>query len=325
MKHMLEVKNLEVSFRQRGKEIPVVRGVDFTVNDQEILAIVGESGSGKSLSSLSIMGLLEENAVVKGEILFQGEDLLKKSEKEMQNVRGNKISMIFQEPMTSLNPTMRIGDQICESILTHMKMSKKEAMERAVEMLRLVGIPAPEKRVKDYPHQMSGGMRQRVMIAIALVCQPQVLIADEPTTALDVTIQAQIIRLIKELHEKYHMSVILITHDLGVVAEIADRVCVMYAGQVLECADVADLYDNPLHPYTRGLLDSIPRIDEEKEHLFMIEGTVPAPDKLPSGCAFAPRCTKCMEKCKVQEPALVEAEGRQIRCFLHQSEQEEGK
>lgn len=320
---MLEIKNLSVAFQQKRGCVKAVRDVSFTVGDDEIIAIVGESGSGKSVSSLAVMGLLAENAEITGQILLDGNNLLQKNEKEMQQIRGSKISMIFQEPMTSLNPTMRVGAQICEAITTHMKLSKKEAMQKAVDLLHLVGIPAPEKRVQDYPHQMSGGMRQRVMIAMALSCQPQILIADEPTTALDVTIQAQIMKLIQELHEQYHMAVLLITHDLGVVAEIADRVCVMYCGQIVENALVTDLYDNPRHPYTKGLLESIPRIDENKERLYMIDGVVPSPQNLPQGCAFAPRCPQCMEDCKTKRPALTEHEGRQLRCFLYHSACEE--
>ncbi len=320
---MLEVKNLSVGFKQKRGTVRAVRDVSFSVNDDEILAIVGESGSGKSVSSLAVMGLLADNAEIKGELLLDGDNLLNKTEKEMQDIRGNKISMIFQEPMTSLNPTMRVGNQICEAIMTHNKVDKKVAMTQAVEMLRLVGIPAPEKRVHDFPYQMSGGMRQRVMIAMALSCRPKILIADEPTTALDVTIQAQIMRLIKQLHESYHMAVVLITHDLGVVAEVADRVCVMYCGQVVENASVVDLYDDPKHPYTRGLLASIPRIDEDKDRLYMIDGVVPSPQNLPKGCAFAPRCPKCMDVCKEKRPALKEVEGRQLRCFLYHSECEE--
>lgn len=320
---MLEIKNLSVAFRQKRGSVKTVRDVSFSVGDDEITAIVGESGSGKSVSSLAIMGLLADNAEISGEILLDGNNLLQKNEKEMQAIRGNKISMIFQEPMTSLNPTMRVGDQICEAIMVHVKISKKEALQKAIDMLRLVGIPAPEKRVTDYPHQMSGGMRQRVMIAMALSCQPQILIADEPTTALDVTIQAQIMKLMQDLHNQYHMAIILITHDLGVVAEVANRVCVMYCGQIVENALIADLYDNPKHPYTKGLLESIPRIDEDKERLYMIEGVVPSPQNLPAGCAFAPRCPQCMERCKTQRPALTEAEGRQLRCFLYHSVEEE--
>ena len=290
----------------------------------EILAVVGESGSGKSVTSLSVMGLIRDpGRVAGGEILFGGENLLKKNTKEMQAIRGDKISMIFQEPMTSLNPVYRVKDQIMETILTHTTMSKKQALARAIEMLDLVGIPAPEQRVNDYPHQMSGGMRQRVMIAMALACDPELLIADEPTTALDVTIQAQILDLINRLREKLGMAVLLITHDLGVVAETADKVVVMYCGRVVEQATVEQLFTKPLHPYTQGLLDSIPKMDEDKERLYMIKGIVPDPIHLPKGCSFADRCDKCMEKCKEHMPKLARTEdGRKVRCFLISDEVE---
>ena len=270
------------------------------------------------------MGLIRDpGRVAGGEILFGGENLLKKNTKEMQAIRGDKISMIFQEPMTSLNPVYRVKDQIMETILTHTTMSKKEALARAIEMLDLVGIPAPEQRVNDYPHQMSGGMRQRVMIAMALACDPELLIADEPTTALDVTIQAQILDLINRLREKLGMAVLLITHDLGVVAETADKVVVMYCGRVVEQATVEQLFTKPLHPYTQGLLDSIPKMDEDKERLYMIKGIVPDPIHLPKGCSFADRCDKCMEKCKEHMPKLARTEdGRKVRCFLISDEVE---
>ena len=262
---LLEVKNLTTEFKVKHGTVRAVNNLSFHVNEGEILAIVGESGSGKSVTSLSIMGLLQSNGTVSGgEILYQGEDLLKKSESEMRAIKGDKISMIFQEPMTSLNPVYRVKDQIMESILTHNKqMSKKEALQHTVDMLRTVGIPSPEERANDYPHQMSGGMRQRVMIAMALSCQPDLLIADEPTTALDVTIQAQILELLYEMREKFNMSVMLITHDLGVVAEAADRVVVMYCGEIVESADVKSLFAQPMHPYTLGLLKSIPRLEDE--------------------------------------------------------------
>ena len=260
---LLEVKNLETEFRVKRGQVKAVNGVSFEVEKGEILAVVGESGSGKSVTSLSIMGLIRDpGKIVGGQILFNGEDLLKKNTREMEQIRGDKISMIFQEPMTSLNPVYRIKDQIMENILTHEKVSKEEALKRSIEMLDLVSIPAPERRAYDYPHQMSGGMRQRVMIAMALSCHPELLIADEPTTALDVTIQAQILDLINRLRKKLGMAVLLITHDLGVVAETADRVVVMYCGRVVEQAKVLDLFTDPKHPYTRGLLDSIPKLDD---------------------------------------------------------------
>ena len=315
---LLEVNQLSTSFKMKHGIVKAVNQISFNCEEGEILAIVGESGSGKSVTSLSIMQLLAENAeITEGEILYKGEDLLKKNKTEMRALRGNEISMIFQEPMTSLNPVMRIGDQLTESIRLHMKLNKKDAMARAVEMLELVGIPSPEQRVKDYPHQMSGGMRQRVMIAMALACNPTLLIADEPTTALDVTIQAQILDLIYRLREKLGMAVLLITHDLGVVAEAADRVVVMYCGKVVEEAKVEDLFENPLHPYTQGLLASIPRADEDKEKLYMIEGMVPNPMNMPKGCAFNERCTQCMGICKEQEPKEHILNGRKVRCHLY--------
>lgn len=322
---LLDVKNLFTEFYVKRGTVKAVNDVSFNVDKGEILAIVGESGSGKSVTSLSVMGLVREpGKVTGGEILFGGEDLRNKSQKEMRKIRGDKISMIFQEPMTSLNPVQRIGDQLCESILTHTDMNKKEALEHAIEMLRVVGIPSPEQRVKDYPHQMSGGMRQRVMIAMGLCCNPELLIADEPTTALDVTIQAQILDLIKRLRDEIGMAVILITHDLGVVAETADRVVVMYCGRVVEQADVKDLFKDPKHPYTKGLIESIPRLDEDRDRLFMIKGMVPDPTALPKGCLFADRCDNCMEKCKNELPALtdVPGEGRKVRCFLYSDEVE---
>ena len=321
---LLEVKDLETEFKVKRGTVKAVNGVSFEVDKGEILAVVGESGSGKSVTSLSVMGLIRDpGRVAGGEILFNGENLLKKSTKEMQAVRGDKISMIFQEPMTSLNPVYRVKDQIMETILTHTTMNKKEALKRAIEMLDLVGIPAPEQRVNDYPHQMSGGMRQRVMIAMALACDPELLIADEPATALDVTIQAQILDLINRLREKLGMAVLLITHDLGVVAETADKVVVMYCGRVVEQATVEQLFTKPLHPYTQGLLDSIPKMDEDRERLYMIKGIVPDPIHLPKGCSFADRCDKCMEKCREHMPKLsVTEDGRKVRCFLVSDEVE---
>lgn len=321
---LLEVKDLETEFKVKRGTVKAVNGVSFEVDKGEILAVVGESGSGKSVTSLSVMGLIRDpGRVAGGEILFNGENLLKKSTKEMQAVRGDKISMIFQEPMTSLNPVYRVKDQIMETILTHTTMNKKEALKRAIEMLDLVGIPTPEQRVNDYPHQMSGGMRQRVMIAMALACDPELLIADEPTTALDVTIQAQILDLINRLREKLGMAVLLITHDLGVVAETADKVVVMYCGRVVEQATVEQLFTKPLHPYTQGLLDSIPKMDEDRERLYMIKGIVPDPIHLPKGCSFADRCDKCMEKCREHMPKLsVTEDGRKVRCFLVSDEVE---
>lgn len=320
---LLEVENLKTEFKVKRGTVKAVNNVSFGVEKGEILAIVGESGSGKSVSSLSVMGLIRDpGKVTGGRIMFHGENLVDKTKKEMNKIRGDKISMIFQEPMTSLNPVYKIGDQIMESILTHTDLSKAEARKTAIKMLDLVGIPSPEQRMEDYPHQMSGGMRQRVMIAMALSCNPEVLIADEPTTALDVTIQAQILELIDKLRNKIGMAVLLITHDLGVVAETADRVVVMYCGRIVEQADVKDIFTDPLHPYTKGLLESIPRMEEDKDRLFMIKGVVPDPTKLPKGCSFADRCDHCMEKCKEHMPALVDVNGRKVRCFLHSDEEE---
>ena len=321
---LLEVKNLKVEFPTRAGVVKAVNDVTFSVDKGETVAIVGESGSGKSVTSLSIMRLLQAPGhVAGGSITFDGQDLLALSDKDMEQVRGSKISMIFQEPMTSLNPVYRVGDQIVEAIQLHTDLNKKDAWERAVEMLRVVGIPSPEDRVRDYPHQMSGGMRQRVMIAMALCCNPQLLIADEPTTALDVTIQAQILDLIYKLREEFHMGVMLITHDLGVVSEVADRVVVMYCGQVVEQADVTELFEKPLHPYTLGLLASIPRIeDDDNERLTTIRGTVPNPLHLPTGCPFSDRCNRCTERCRQEMPQLKPVPGtdRMCRCFVVEDE-----
>jgi len=322
---LLEVNHLKTEFQLKHGTVNAVNDMSFSIDKGEILAIVGESGSGKSVTSLSVMGLLQSpGKVSQGEILFKGEDLLKKSTKEMQTIRGDQISMIFQEPMTSLNPVYRIKDQIMESIMTHMKLSKKEALKRTIEMLDTVGIPSPKERANDYPHQMSGGMRQRVMTAMALACRPELLIADEPTTALDVTIQAQILELLYQMREKFNMAVLLITHDLGVVSEAADRVIVMYCGQIVEEADVKSLFANPMHPYTLGLLRSIPRLeDESDEHLYMIKGMVPDPLNMPVGCPFSDRCDRCMERCHREMPELLEQDGRRVRCFLYETEKQE--
>ncbi|MDI6617242.1 MAG: ABC transporter ATP-binding protein [Clostridiales bacterium] len=316
---LLEVKDLVTQFKLKDGTFNAVDGMSFNIDNGEIVALVGESGCGKSVTSLSILGLIPNppGKVIRGEILFKGKDILKKTRREMQDIRGNEISMIFQEPMTSLNPLFTIGKQITETLIRHKKMGREEAKERAVEMLDLVGIPSPGERFKNYPHQMSGGMRQRVMIAMALACNPELLIADEPTTALDVTIQAQILDLILKLKNKLNTAVLLITHDLGVVAEVADRVVVMYCGKVVESGSVKEIFAKPLHPYTEGLLLSIPKIDEKKEELFMIPGTVPNPLNMPAGCAFSTRCSKCMEKCIRKMPQLVKYGDRQIRCFMY--------
>ncbi len=327
MKNILEVKNLCTSFFTEEGEVKAVNGVSFSVPSGRTLGIVGESGSGKSITSLSILRLIQSPGKIKsGEILFDGKDLLQLSEKDMRKIRGNEISMIFQEPMTSLNPVFTIGEQISEVYQIHRNLSKREAKEKSIEMLKLVGIPSPEKRIDQYPHELSGGMRQRVMIAMALACNPKLLIADEPTTALDVTIQAQILRLIKELQEKLHMSVIFITHDLGVVAETCDYVAVMYCGKVVEFADVKTLFKNPQHPYTVGLLNSLPRHDIDQEELIAIKGNVPSPFEMPNGCAFAPRCPHASAICHTKEPELVaHLENNEIRCWIYSNEWDRNK
>lgn len=320
---LLQVKNLKTQFKVKGGLVNAVDGIDFNIEKGEVLAIVGESGSGKSVTSLSILSLIPNppGKIIDGEILFKGEDLLKKSKRQMQDIRGDKISMIFQEPMTSLNPVFTIGKQITETIIKHQKLKKQDANAKAIKMLELVGIPTPEKRIKDYPHQLSGGMRQRVMIAMALSCNPELLIADEPTTALDVTIQAQILELITNLKDKLNTAILLITHDLGVVAETADNVVVMYCGKIVEKATSLEIFAKPLHPYTEGLLLSIPKVDEKVDQLFMIPGMVPNPLKMPTGCAFSDRCNKCMDICREKEPKLIDYEGRKISCFLYSDKQ----
>lgn len=317
-KPLLEVKNLKTYFYTEEGVVKAVDGLDIVLHERETLAIVGESGCGKSVTSLSILRLVATppGKIVDGEILFRNEDLLKKSEAQMQKIRGNEISMIFQEPMTSLNPVFKIGHQISESLMLHQKMNKKEALERSIEMLRLVGIPNPEKAVRYYPYQLSGGMRQRAMIAMALSCNPSILIADEPTTALDVTIQAQVLRLLDDLKEQVHTAIILITHDLGVVAQVAENVVVMYAGEAVEYADVKSLFAKPYHPYTEALLRSVPIIGDRRERLFSIEGMVPNQNNMPEGCKFAPRCQHVCERCHKEKPELYDMEdGRKVRCF----------
>lgn len=309
---ILEVKNLRTSFFTEEGEVRAVDNVSFNVYKGKTLGIVGESGCGKSVTSLSIMRLIPNppGKVVGGEILYNGKDLLKLDMSAMRKIRGNEISMIFQEPMTSLNPVFTIGNQICEAIALHQKLSRSDTRNKAIEMLKLVGIPSPEKRIDDYPHQLSGGMRQRVMIAMALSCNPHVLIADEPTTALDVTIQAQILELLKDLQQKVGMALILITHDLGVVAEMADEVAVMYAGNIVEQGKVMEIFKNPKMPYTRGLLNSIPTLSQDptgkvkKKRLETIPGIVPNLLHLPHGCRFQERCTYVIDACKEKEPDL---------------------
>ena len=317
---LLDVKNLHTSFFTHLGEVQAIRDVSFGLDKGEIIGIVGESGSGKSVTSLSIMGLLAyPGRVKKGEILFNGEDLLKKKKSEMRKIQGDHIAMIFQDPMTSLNPLFKIGDQITEAILTHHKIKKEDAKKRALEMLKLVGIPSPEKRFHSYPHEFSGGMRQRAMIAIALACKPEILIADEPTTALDVTIQAQIMELIGELQKELDMAMILVTHDLGVVASVADKIQVMYAGKIVERGDVREIFYQSTHPYTRALLDSVPKIHSiNKETLYSLKGTPPDLINPPVGCSFAPRCEYGMNICRKKYPELTKfSDTQECNCWLH--------
>jgi peptide/nickel transport system ATP-binding protein/oligopeptide transport system ATP-binding protein len=319
-RNLLEIRSLKTHFFTDEGVARAVDGVSFAIEPHQTLGLVGESGCGKSVTSLSIMRLIPQppGRIVEGEILFEGTDLVRLSESEMRSIRGNEISMIFQEPMSSLNPVYTVGDQIVEAIILHQKVSREEARKRAIEMLKRVGIPSPETRVDEYPHQLSGGQRQRVMIAMALSCNPSLLIADEPTTALDVTIQAQILELLKGLQQDFGMAILLITHDLGVIAETAHRVVVMYAGIVVEEADVLPLFEDPKHPYTRGLLDSIPKLTRKTSRLATIPGTVPNPLEHMPGCPFASRCSYVMEVCRVQLPLLAEvAPGHAARCHLY--------
>lgn len=318
---LLKIDNLNTYFFTKRGTIKAVDGLSLHMEEGETLAIVGESGSGKSITALSILRLLEDpGKIVEGEILYNGKDLVTSSEKEMQKIRGNEISMIFQEPLTSLNPVFKIGKQIEEVIRLHEDMDKKEARKKAIDMLRLVGIPRAEEIVDAYPHELSGGMRQRVMIGIALACRPKILIADEPTTALDVTIQAQILSLINNLKKSLNTAVLMITHDLAVVAEMADNIIIMYCGQVMERASVKKIFSisSPLHPYTQGLLNSIPDIEKDRDQLETIEGSVPNPLFMPQGCPFAPRCKKVLNICLQETPELREIEENHfVKCFLH--------
>lgn len=317
---ILEVKNLKTSFFTHIGEVQAVRGVSFHVDKGEAVGIVGESGSGKSITSMSIMRLLQYPGKIKeGEVIFKGEDLIKKKKDDMMSVRGNEIAMIFQDPMTSLNPVYTIGNQIIEAVTRHQGLNKSDAREKAIEMLKLVGIPSPETRIDNYPHEFSGGMRQRAMIAIALSCQPDLLIADEPTTALDVTIQAQILELLKELKDKVNTSIILITHDLGVVADVCSRIIVMYGGLIMEQGTAEEIFYNPMHPYTMGLLKSIPRVDEgERQRLVPIPGSPPDLVKPPTGCPFSARCPYAMKICEEHRPDYYEKEkGHVATCWLY--------
>lgn len=320
---ILRVENLRTTFYTDEGVIPAVDDISFNLESGETLAIVGESGCGKTVTSLSILRLIPypPGRITGGRVFYKDIDLLMLDEKEMRSIRGNDISMIFQEPMTSLNPIFTVGYQIMESLTYHQRMGAREARERAIEMLCLVGIPSPEKCISNYPHQLSGGMRQRVMIAMALACNPRVLIADEPTTALDVTIQAQILRLMIDLKNKTGTSIILITHDLGIVAQIADRVTVMYAGEAVENADVRSIFREPLHPYTIGLLRSLPKINVEQEKLYNIVGSVPSHMNYPKGCRFSPRCERVMARCALEKPDLFPITGeREVRCWLYEGE-----
>ena len=320
---VLQVKDLELWFVNEFGAKKILNGISFDIFKGETLGIVGESGCGKSVTSLSIMRLLNEPpARLRGQINFQGRNLLTLSEKQMQPIRGNRISMIFQEPMTSLNPVFTIGNQLTETFTLHQGLTKREAKQRCIDLLRMVRIPEPEQRFDEYPHQLSGGMRQRVMIAMALACQPELLIADEPTTALDVTIQAQVLELMKELQKDMGTSIAFITHDLGVISEMCDRVIVLYCGEVVEEALVDDIFADPKHPYTIGLLSTLPKIGNE-ERLETIPGVVPPAGKFPAGCVFAPRCKYATEKCHACKPDLVEVgDGHRARCFRYTEEWE---
>ena len=319
----LLVKNLKVSFATSKKELIAVRGISYQLNQGEILALVGESGCGKTVSALSILRLIQEppGKIVSGEILFAGKDLLKLKKKELQNLRGKDIAMIFQDPMTSLNPVLTIGEQIIETLLRHTSLSRKKAREKSFRLLEQVEIPSPKQKLDQYPHQLSGGMRQRVMIAMALSCSPRILIADEPTTALDVLIQAQILSLLKKIKNDTQMSILLITHDLGVVAEVAERVMVMYAGEIVESGSVNDLFRSPLHPYTIGLMESIPTLESTQQKLSRlkeISGAVPSLSQVPFGCPFHPRCSAAETRCKTDKPKLKKiSQTHSVSCWLH--------
>lgn len=316
---LLNVSNLKTYFHVENRTFKAVDGVTFHVNDGEIVAIVGESGSGKSMTSLSVMGLIQEPGTIEqGSIQFRGKELTKLSNKDMGKIRGNDIAMIFQEPMSSLNPIFTVGYQIIEALRKHKKITKKEGFKRSVELLELVGFARPKDIANSYPHQLSGGMRQRAMIAMAMSCNPQLLIADEPTTALDVTIQAQILEVMLDVQEEFNSAILLITHDLGVVAETAHRVLVMYGGQIIEEASVEQIFDHPHHPYTQGLIKSIPKINEEVDRLEQITGTVPSSDEFPTGCRFAPRCEFATERCKEDPIPYVKIdEGHYAKCILY--------
>lgn len=322
MEKLLEVKNLRTSFKTHIGDVQSVRGVSFHLDKGEALGIVGESGCGKSVTMMSIMKLLEENAVINADsIVFDGKDITNLKEADMQKLRGNDMAMIFQDPMTSLNPLFTVGDQLTEHLIKHKKISKAEANKKAIEMLKLVGIPSPEKRLKQYPHEFSGGMRQRVMIAMSLICDPKLIIADEPTTALDVTIQAQILDLMREVKKKLNTAIMLITHDLGVVAEMADYVVVMYAGKIIEEGPVDVIFKNPSHPYTIGLLKSKPILNNIKDRLYSIPGQVPSPVGMKDNCYFNERCEACFERCTKEQPVLrLIDSNHKVACFKYEGE-----
>ena len=323
---LLEVKNLKTYFYTDEGVVRAVDGIGFNIRKGETLGMIGESGCGKSVSAFSIMRLISEppGRIIEGEINFQGENLRKKSESEMRKIRGNEIAMVFQEPMTSLNPLLTIGDQIAEAIILHQKVDRREAQFRVVEMLERVDMSSPGRRARQYPHQLSGGMRQRVMIGMALACNPDLLIADEPTTALDVTVQAQILELMEKFKEELEMALLLITHNLGVIAEVSDRVVLVYAGKTVEYADTISIFKHPRHPYMMGLLESAPRLDNVGDELKVIKGVVPTALNLPGGCRFHPRCEKVMEVCKVRSPRILEVEKNHwVRCWLYDSEGED--
>nr|WP_028855713.1 ABC transporter ATP-binding protein [Psychrilyobacter atlanticus] len=318
MKNLLRINNLKTEFKKDKSSVTAIEGVSFNIKEGEIIGLVGESGSGKSVTSLSIMRLLDEQGkVTEGEVEFKGINILNLGKNEIRKLRGRKMSMIFQDPMSSLNPVLKIGDQLMESSRLHLGLSKIEAKEHSIKMLDLVGIPSPDNVLTRYPHQLSGGMCQRVMIAMAMACNPELLIADEPTTALDVTIQAQIMELLLELKEKKNMGILLITHDLGVVAEMCDKVLVMYAGRIVEKADVLDLFESPKHPYTKGLIASVPKLGSGNSELPFIEGKVPSLGNMPKGCKFSPRCNIARDICFTREPKLVKiSQNRECRCHL---------
>lgn len=320
---ILEVKNLTTSFKVRKQWVTAVENVSFYVNKGETLGIVGESGCGKSVTSMSVLRLLPKitSRLDHGEILYKGKDISKLTDKEMSRIRGKEISMIFQDSMTSLNPVQNIGTQLMEAVILHQNLSRKEAERRVMDMLLKVGMPSPGKRLKEYPHQLSGGMRQRVMIAMALAQNPSLIIADEPTTALDVTIQAQIMELMKEMKKKTDASIMLITHDLGVVADMADKIMVMYAGMIMEFGTAEEIFKSPFHPYTKGLLASIPRKDKDIERLYTIEGTVPTLQSMPEGCRFCTRCKEANERCWKERPEMYQMGERRIRCFLYENQE----